>query len=277
MEYATVQGEAVPKIGLGTWKLSGETCRQAVESALELGYRHVDTAEAYGNERAVGAAIEASDVDREDVFLTTKVFARNARYDDVLVSAEASLDRLGVDQVDLLLLHWPNPLVDVADTMQALSELRAAGKTRHVGVSNFGLSRFGLGNLRTAMAESAVPVFADQVQFHVYRHRKRLLEFCREEDVLLTAYSPLVRGGVLDDRELRAVGAKHDKTAAQVALRWVIQHENVVAIPKATSRSHQAENFDVFDFELSPAEVERVGRSSWLRTGAAWVRGQLGV
>jgi 2,5-diketo-D-gluconate reductase B len=271
-ETETVKGVEVPALGLGTWRLEGERCREVVEAALELGYRHVDTAQAYGNERQVGAAIEAADVDREDVFLTTKVFGRDARYEDARRSAEESIQRIGVDEVDLLLLHWPNPLVDLEETMRALCELREEGKTRHVGVSNFSRSR-----LERAREVADCPVFADQVQCHPYRPKRGLASYCVEEDLLLTAYSPLGHGGVVDDESLAAVGESYGKTAAQVALRWATQRENVVAIPKTTSREHLAENLEVFDFELTDAEMALVEQPSLLRTGLAWVRGRLGV
>jgi len=272
VEHATVQGTDVPAIGLGTWRLEGSRCRETVETALELGYRHVDTAQAYGNEREVGAALAAADVDREAVFLTTKVFGRNARYEDAKRTTERSLERLGVEQVDLLLLHWPNPLVDLGETMRALSELQQEGKTRHVGVSNFSRDR-----LERARELADVPVFADQVQLHPYRPQRELRAYCAREDLLLTAYSPLGHGGVVGDGTLAAVGERHGKSAAQVALRWAVQHENVVAIPKATSRAHLAENLDVFDFRLTEPEMARVAQPSLVRTGLAWVRGRLGV
>ncbi|WP_254768051.1 aldo/keto reductase [Salinilacihabitans rarus] len=262
----------VPTIGLGTWRLTGNRCRRAVETALDLGYRHVDTAQRYGNERAVGLALAASDVPREEVFLTTKVFGTNAGYDDVLDSTEESLDRLGVDRVDLLLLHWPNPLVDVEETMAAMNRLREEGKARHLGVSNFSRRQFA-----AARAASDAPLVTNQVQFHPYNPQRELLRYCQDEGVLLTAYSPLAHGGVIHDDTLTEIGARYGKTPAQVALRWAIQHRNVLAIPKASSRAHVAENLDVFDFELSRAEMETVTNASPFRTGLAWVRGRLGV
>jgi diketogulonate reductase-like aldo/keto reductase len=272
MEYVSVQGEDVPALGLGTWRLTGRDCFRAVSNALELGYRHLDTARNYGNEQSVGEAIAASDVPRDDVFLVTKIPGRAAAYDDAMIAARESVRRLGVDQVDLLLLHSPNPLVSVEESMRALAACRERGLTRHVGVSNFSVRR-----LREAMRISPVPLLADQVQFHPYRPQRDLLELCRKRDVLLTAYSPLGHGGVVVDDTLRKVGQRYGKTPAQVALRWAIQHDNVAAIPKASSRRHLAENVEIFDFALTRYEMEQVEQASLLKTGVSWMRGRLGV
>lgn len=272
MEYVSVQGEDVPALGLGTWRLTGRDCFRAVRAALDVGYRHVDTARNYGNEQAVGEAITASSVDRDDVFLVTKVPGRDAGYDDAIRAARESVRRLGVDRVDLLLLHSPNPVVPVEESMHALAACREQGLTRHVGVSNFSAKQ-----LREAMRQSPAPVFADQVQFHPYRPQRDLLELCRRTDTLLTAYSPLGHGGVADDETLGKIGSRYGKTPAQVALRWAIQHDNVAAIPKASSRRHLAENLAIFDFSLTRYEMEQVEQASLLRTGVSWVRGRLGV
>jgi diketogulonate reductase-like aldo/keto reductase len=267
MEYATVQGVDVPKLGLGTWRLTGDDCRRAVGTALDLGYRHVDTAQAYGNERQVGAAIAASDVDREDVFLATKLKGGNRDYDGVLRSTDESLARLRTDHLDLLLIHWPNRRVPTRETLDAMAELVEAGKVRHVGVSNF--DREALDAAREA---ARVPVFTDQVQFHPYWDQTDLLDYCAVHDVLLTAYSPLAHGGVLSDPVLTEVGERYGKSAAQVALRWVVQHDSVAAIPKATTPEHLEANLAVFDFELTDEEMERVARPSKLRTLSGFVR-----
>jgi diketogulonate reductase-like aldo/keto reductase len=271
-ECATAAGTDVPKLGLGTWRLTGDACYDAVRTALDAGYRHVDTAQAYDNEATVGRAIGDADVDREDVFLTTKVWGRNARPSAVRTSARASLDRLGVDRVDLLLIHWPNPLVAVEDTIGALADLRDGGVAREIGVSNYGIPR-----LDRARDATDAPILTDQVQCHPYRPRSELLEYCQRRGLLLTAYSPLAHGGVVRDATLRRIGARYDKTPAQVALRWLVGRENVVTIPKATSERHIRENAAIFDFELTDGERDRVARASRLRTGFAWARGRLGV
>lgn len=271
MEYVTVQGEGVPAVGLGTWGLTGEECRRTVETALDVGYRHVDTAQAYGNEREVGQALASSGVDRDEVFLTTKVRASNARYDEVLASTEESRSRLGVETIDLLLLHWPTPMVPIAETMRAMTDLRERGRVRHVGVSNCNVKR-----LRAAREATATPVFADQVLCHPYHPQRELQAYCAREDVLLTAYSPLGQGGLVADDTLRKIGERYGKTPAQVALRWAIQQDHVAAIPKASSRAHLVENLDVFDFALTRYELDQVARPSLLRTGYSYVRGRFG-
>lgn len=252
MEYETVRDVEVPAIGLGTWQLRGEACRTAVETALRLGYRHVDTAQMYGNEAAVGDAIANAPVDREDVFLVTKVGRRDLAYDDVIRSVEESLERLGT-HVDLLLIHAPSRTVPIEESIEAMNRLQRDGGVDHVGVSNFSVEQ-----LRAAMAASETPILTNQVEYHPFRRRDELLEFCIDNDVALTAYSPLAKGDVVGDETLREIGETHGKTEAQVALRWLLQQETVVAIPKAAGEPHQRENLDVFDFELAPAEMVRI-------------------
>jgi len=273
MKVVTVQGDSVPAIGLGTWRLEGRECYRAVSAAMDLGYRHVDTAEAYGNERQVGAAIEAAGVDREELFLTSKVYPGSATdYDSTWESIEGSLRRLGTDYLDLALIHWPNPLADLEGQLAALFDHRQSGRVRQVGVSNFGVRQ-----LRKARKLADGPIFTDQVQFHPFKPQRRLLRYCQDEDLLLTAYSPLAHGGVVEDDLLAEIGERYGKTPAQVALRWAISHRNVSAIPKATSRGHLEENVDVFDFSLAREEMDRIARNSPVKTGLSWVRGRLGV
>lgn len=253
MKSVTVQGVDVPALGLGTYQLRGDTCRDVVETALELGYRHVDTATYYRNERAVGEGVAAAPVSREDVFITTKVWQTDLAYDDVIRSANESLARLGTDYVDLLLVHWPSQTVPVEETLAAMAELRDAGRVRHVGVSNFDVD-----GLAAAIEESDAPILTDQVRYHPLTDRQALLAFCIQADVLLTAYSPLAKGRAAKHDLLCEIGSRHGKTAAQVALRWLVQQDHVAAIPKASSEAHLRENLAVFDFELSAAEVASV-------------------
>ncbi|MFB6172029.1 MAG: aldo/keto reductase [Haloarculaceae archaeon] len=270
METITTGDVSFPALGLGTWRLTDDQCVRAVEMALDLGYRHVDTAQAYGNEREVGTAIERSDVDREDVFLTTKLDWSNRRYDDVLRSTEESLARLGTSYVDLLLVHQPNPTVPLKETLDAMTDLRDAGKVRHVGVSNFSLSR-----LQRARDLSTAPIVTDQVMYHPYWDQTDLLDHCQIHDLVLTAYSPLAHGSAIGDDRLAEIGERYGKSAAQVALRWLVQQANVAVVPKATSREHLAANREIFDFELTPAEMRAVHRPSKLRTALGFVQSRL--
>lgn len=272
MDHATVRGQPVPKVGIGTWRMDAKTARDAVSRALDLGYRHVDTAQLYDNEEGVGRALRDADVDRQDLFVTTKIDPWNRHFDAMVGSVEESLQKLGLEQVDLLLIHWPNPLSDLDTVMGALDEARERGYTRHIGVSNFGRSR-----LERARALADAPIVTDQVQFHPFWPQRDLLSYCQDEDILLTAYSPLAHGGILHDDHVADLGARYGKTPAQIALRWVIEHENVITIPKSTSTAHLAENLDIFDFELTESEWESITRPSKLRAGTAFLRGRLGI
>ncbi|WP_435363783.1 aldo/keto reductase [Haloarchaeobius sp. DYHT-AS-18] len=272
MEFTTVQGERVPRLGLGTWQLSGQDCYGAVKTALSVGYRHIDTAQAYDNEQYVGNALHDADVDREDVFLTTKVRPDRFAPDKLTKSVDDSLRKLDTDYVDLLLLHWPNPIVDLRDTMQAMADLVEEGSVRHVGVSNFSKKR-----LMKAQRVSPEPIFTNQVKFHPYKPQRELLRYCQDSDILLTAYSPLGTGGILDDDVLRVIGQQYDKTPAQVALRWATQHKNVATIPKATSREHIEQNIDIFDFKLTRDELDRIARPDPVKNGVAFAKATLGI
>ncbi|MDQ3925900.1 MAG: aldo/keto reductase [Actinomycetota bacterium] len=251
MKYQTIKGEKVPSLGLGTWRLSGEECTRAVERALALGYRHIDTAQMYGNEGEVGRGIRNSGVERGEIFLVTKVWPSDFSYEDVIRATRESLRKLLTDHVDLLLMHWPNPHVPLDETLGAMRELQEEGSVRHVGVSNFPAS---------VVEEAAqhATIFCNQVEYHPYSVQNELVEQARKRDYLLTAWRPIARGAVLNDRTLEEIGEAHGKTPAQVALRWLVQQEKVAAIPKATSEAHLKSNLDVFDFELSDDEMERI-------------------
>ncbi|MFC7156382.1 aldo/keto reductase [Halomarina halobia] len=254
MEYVTTQGVEVPALGLGTARFdSTDVCRRAVEAALDIGYRHVDTAQIYGTEGAVGAAVSTAAVDRDDVFVTTKLSESNRSRDRVLESTRQSLAALRTDYVDLLLMHSPNSTVPLAETIGAMNDLRDEGIVRHVGVSNFSVDQ-----LRRAMERSDAPILTNQVEYHPYRDQSALLETCIDEGVVLTAYSPLAVGKVTSNATLAEIGDRYGKTAAQVALRWLLQQEMVAAIPKAAGRDHLRENFDVFDFALADDEMRAV-------------------
>ena len=270
MEYVTVQDTEVPALGFGTWRMRGTECREAVGTALDLGYRHIDTAQAYRNEREVGAAIRLSDVDREDLFLTTKLDWSNRDHEGVLESTQGSLNKFGTDYVDLLLIHQRNLRTPLEETLGAMDELYEEGSVRHIGVSNFSVER-----LDRARRIADAPIFTDQVQYHPFWGQRDLLDYCQIHDLMLTAYSPLAHGGAVRDGMLRDIGARYDKSPAQVALRWLIQQDNVATIPKSTSREHIADNLEVFDFELSEREMHEIRRPSAARTAAHFVRGRL--
>jgi len=237
-----IQGSTVPKLGFGTWEILGRDCEEAVADALEIGYRHIDTAQAYDNEAEVGKALAASGVPRRELWLTTKLWRKE--YRRVRDSAQESLERLQVGCIDLLLLHWPNDEVPLEETLGALAQIRDEGLIKHFGVSNFPAYM-----LREAL--KVAPIFADQVEFHPFLGQDELTELALEKDFMVTAYSPLARGKVPSDETLARIGERHGKTAGQVALRWLLDKPNVATIPKASSHERRLENFEVFDFELS--------------------------
>ena len=251
MKYVTVQGVEVPALGLGTWQIEGEDCTEAVHHALSLGYRHIDTAQGYDNEEFVGEGLQKGGVARDEIFLTTKVKPDNFKHDQVLASTRESLAKLRTDYVDLLLLHWPNPEVPLEETLGALVELQGEGAVRHIGVSNFPAKLVN-------EAQEITSIFANQVEYHPYLGQETLLEQARTQDYMLTAYSPIAQGEVTDDETLKAIGEAHGKTPVQVTLRWLVQQDHVVAIPKASSEKNRVSNFQIFDFELSDDEMTRI-------------------
>lgn len=254
MEFLEIQGESVPKIGLGTWNLRGKDCYRGVLSALELGYRHIDTAEMYRNELEVGRAIADSGVAREEIFLVTKVWSSHLGYDDVILAAESSAQRLGLEVIDLYLVHWPNSRFPIDGTMRAMNELAERGWVRHIGVSNFSVSQ-----IEEAQRASPSKLFTNQIEYFVGHPQTAMLRYCQENDVMLTAYSPLDRGRLARSRQVSAIAEAHHKTAPQVALRWLIQQDKVVAIPKSAHRERQGENLGVFDLHLTESEMEALG------------------
>jgi 2,5-diketo-D-gluconate reductase B len=236
----------IPKLGFGTWRLSGRECSEGVADALAAGYRHVDTAAAYGNEEDVGRGLRGA-----DAWLTTKVWPDDLEPDRVRASLEASLRRLARDHVDLLLIHWPNPRVPLAATLEAMTELRDEGKTREIGVSNFTAEQF-----REAI--DLAPVIVNQVEYHPYLGQEALLEVCAERDVELTAYRPLAKGEVAEDPVIAEIAAAHDATPAQVTLAWLIGQPPVSAVPKASSPERRRENLGALDIELTAEERARI-------------------
>jgi 2,5-diketo-D-gluconate reductase B len=246
--------DALPPVGLGTYSDDDrEQWRENVRTALDAGYRHVDTAQDYGNERYVGAGLADAAVDREAVFLATKLATGNLAYDDVLDTTEASLDRLGVDYLDLLYVHWPVDSYDPEGTLGALDELYEEGTIEHVGLSNFSPAL-----LDEARDRLDAPVAAHQVECHPLLQQDDLHAYAREHDHWLVAYSPLAQGEVFDVPEIREVAAKHDATPAQVSLAWLLSKDNVAAIPKASSREHMGQNLAARDLDLDDEDVARI-------------------
>lgn len=253
MQYKNIQGLDVPEIGLGTYKLHDRECTNVVRSALDIGYRHIDTAQMYKNELEIGKAIRVSNVSREDIFLSTKVWHTNLEADDVLQTTEDTLRNLDTPYVDLLMIHWPNNQYDLRSTIESMLVLRDQGKAMNIGVANFPLHL-----LKKANDEIRAPIFCDQVEFHPFIDQLDLLDYAIENDIMVTAYSPLAKGRVAENNELQEIAQKYDKSPAQVSLRWLIEQENVVAIPKSSNDKHLKENFDVFDFYLEDEDFERI-------------------
>ncbi|MGH2742759.1 MAG: aldo/keto reductase [Thermoleophilaceae bacterium] len=241
----------IPKLGFGTWRMSGRECSDGVADALAAGYRHVDTAAMYGNEEDVGRGLRGGGLDRFEVWLTTKVWPEDLEPDRVRASLDASLRRLAVDYVDLFLIHWPNPRVPLAATLEAMTALRDAGSTREIGVSNFNAAQF-----REAL--DLAPVIVNQVEYHPYLDQSAVLEVCAERGVELTAYRPLAKGEVASDHSIAEIAAAHGATPAQVALAWLVGQEGVSAVPKASDPGRQRENLAALELELTPEERRRI-------------------
>ncbi len=255
MDTLDVQGMRMPKLGFGTWKLKGEEAREAVTHALYIGYRHIDTAQVYDNEAQVGAAIADASVDREDLFITTKVWMDRYARGDLEASARESLERLGVDYVDLLILHWPNPDFPIEQTIEALNQVKENGHARHIGVSNFTTMWLG-----EAVAATRHPLAVNQVEYHPFIDQTPVLDAVEKYDMCLTAYCPIAQGEVFKDETLGSIAKRHGKTPAQVALRWLIQQPRVSAIPRSSNAEHAKANFDIFDFELSDHEMGEIAK-----------------
>ncbi|ELY94170.1 aldo/keto reductase [Natrialba hulunbeirensis JCM 10989] len=243
----------MPMLGLGTWQNdSPEECAESVRTALEAGYRHIDTAQAYDNEEAVGEGIAAADVDREDVFLATKVWLSNLAYEDVLETARESIDRLGVDYVDLLYVHWPARTYDSAETLDAFSELYEEGLIKNVGVSNFLPEQ-----LEEAVERCDAPILANQVELHPLLPQEEIRDACTEHDIEVVAYSPIARGDVFDQPAIQEVADKHGVSEAQVSLAW-LRETGVTAIPKATGAEHIRDNWESLALELDQDDIETI-------------------
>ncbi len=241
-------GITVPALGFGTWELEPAVAERSVSDALDLGYRHVDTAAMYGNEEAVGAAIRGHDVDRDDVHVTTKILPQDAG--DVTGAAEACLSRLGLDHVDLLLIHWPSHDEPIEQVIEGLDAVRERGLTRAIGVSNYTSEQVHL-------AAKVAPLATNQVEYHPFLSQEAVLEACRANDMFLTAYSPLAKGGVFDDDTITAIAAEVDASPATVSLRWLLDQGDVAVLPRSSNRDHIASNAQV-DVPLDDDHRQRI-------------------
>ena len=245
-------GASMPAIGFGTMLLPQRPV-ELVAHAIKSGYRLIDTARKYGTEERVGEGIRASGIARGELWVTTKVTEENAREADFLKSAETSLKALGLDYVDLLLVHWPQPNVPLKETLGALAKAKHQGLAKHIGVSNYTLAM-----LEEAVRVCPEPLITNQIEYHAYLPQDRMLAALRSHGMILTAYCPVARGQLLDDSTIQEVAKAHGKTAAQICLRWLIQQPMVAAVPRALEETHIEENLDVFDFALSDAEMKKI-------------------
>ncbi len=251
MFTVNANGAKIPAIGFGTFRMPGADVLRMVPAALKLGYRHIDTAQIYGNEAEVGESIAASGVARSDIFLTTKVWVDKYRHDDFIKSVDESLKKLKTDYVDLLLLHWPKSTVPLAERIGALNEVRDAGKVRHIGVSNFNTAL-----MAESVALSKAPIVTNQIEYHPYIDQRIVLDAARKSGMSITAYYAMADGKVIGDPAIKAIAAAHGKSEAQVVLRWLVQQDGVVTLSKTVGEERARRNFDIFDFELSAGEMQ---------------------
>jgi 2,5-diketo-D-gluconate reductase B len=245
-------GARIPLLGLGTWDLRGKTCARMVEQALRLGYRHIDTAEMYDNEREVGEGLRASGVKRGEIFVTTKVWPSHFSPPALERSAKESLVKLRLSEVDLLLLHWPNPNIPLSETLPALCKMKTMGLARHIGISNFTVAM-----VEEAVTLSREPLVCNQIEVQPFLDQSKVIAACRKHGLAVVAYSPIARGGVKGNKVLEGIGKTHGKTAAQVALRYLVQ-QDIVVIPRTSKVERLSENAAIFDFALSDEEMKDI-------------------
>src|SRR6202795_3506066 len=253
MDYLQTQGISLPRLGLGTFRMQGDVCRAAVESALALGYRHIDTAEMYGNEDPIGVALAASGVARRDLHVTTKVWNENLAPDAIRRSFDASLKKLRLDQVDLYLVHWPSKKMNLPAMFETLMQLKQEGRTRAIGVANFNIAL-----LKTVVEEIKAPIACNQIEYHVMLDQTPLRKYMRAKSIPLVAYCPLAQGRAASDPTLMAIGRKHGATAAQVALKCLLDQEGVGAIPKASRSESQKSNLDALHVGLDDEDLQAI-------------------
>jgi 2,5-diketo-D-gluconate reductase B len=254
MPVVEAHGTRIPLIGLGTWELRGRACARIVEQALRLGYRHIDTAQMYDNERDVGEGVRASGVKRSEIFVTTKIWPSHFAPRDLERAARERVAQLRLGEIDLLLLHWPNPQVPLAETIPALCNVKKEGFARHIGVSNFTVAL-----MDEAVKFATEPLVCNQIEMHPFLDQSKVIAACRRHGMAVVAYSPVARGQAKNDPVLIRIGAAHGKTASQVCLRWLIQ-QGIAVIPRTGRVERLSENFSIFDFKLSPTEMAEIGR-----------------
>lgn len=252
MQFVEANGARIPQIGLGTWELRGDVCVKMVAEALKRGYRHVDTAEMYGNEEAVGEGLRASGIARSEIFVTTKVWHTHLERASLLQALKESLSKLKLDYADLYLIHWPNPAVPLEETIGALNEVKERGLVKHIGVANFTVAL-----VREAAKLSKAKLVNNQVEMHVYLDQSKVAAECKRQGMSVTAYSPIVKGAAATDKMLQDIGARHKKSAAQISLCFLVQ-QGIVVIPRTSKPERLSENATIFDFELTDAEMKAI-------------------
>ncbi|TDK37325.1 aldo/keto reductase [Rhizobium deserti] len=253
MHNVSANGANIPALGFGTFRMPDADVHRILPQALKLGFRHVDTAQIYKNEAAVGDVIANSGIARSDIFLTTKVWVDRVGHQAFIASVDESLQKLKTDHVDLLLLHWPQSEMPLADRIGALNELRQAGKVKNIGISNFSTAL-----MAEAVKLSDAPIVNNQIEYHPYLDQTKVLGEASRTGVSVTAYYLMADGAVPKDEALKDIGATHGKTAAQVVLRWAVQQKDVIALSKTATESRLPENFEIFDFELSEEEMAAI-------------------
>ena len=253
MESIKTQGISLPRLGLGTFRMQGDVCRAAVESALALGYRHIDTAEMYANEEAIGPAIAASGVARKDLHVTTKVWNENLAPDAIRKAFDTSLKKLKLDHVDLYLVHWPSPTMNLPSVMETLMKLKQEGRTRAIGVANFNIAL-----LKQAVEEIKAPIACNQIEYHVMLDQTPVRKYLASKSIPLVAYCPLAQGRAATNEALMAIGKKHNASAAQVALKWLLDQDDVAAIPKASRAESQQANLGALNVKLDDADRKAI-------------------
>jgi 2,5-diketo-D-gluconate reductase B len=253
MEYLQTQGIRLPRLGLGTYRMQGDVCRAAVESGLAVGYRHIDTAEMYGNEDAIGAALAAARVPRAELHITTKVWIENLAPDALRRAFDTSLKKLRLDHLDLYLIHWPTHSMNLPAALEAMMKLKEEGRTRAIGVANFTVPL-----LKTTIEEVKAPIACNQIEYHAMLDQTKVKTYMDAKSIPLVAYCPLAQGRFASDETLAKIGKKHDASAAQVALKWLIDQNGVAAIPKASRAESQQANLDALKVTLDDSDRKAI-------------------